>query len=414
MVSSDRTRFLQTSLWAGLWVVASVLAATMFLGANAWGQTFQVLHSFSGGGDGGSPSAGLTMDRAGNLYGTTQFGGAGLEGTVFKLSRAGSGRVLSTLYGFCGSSDGGYPEGRVVFGPDGGLYGTTSVGGEGYGTVFEIRPPATVCHAVSCPWTETVLYRFQAGSDGAGPQYVDLSFDRFGNIYGTTLAGGLSTCEGGTCGVVFQLTPADGSWTESVLYRFTGGADGYAPQSGVILDGSGNIYGTTFEGGGAGKGTAYELSSSASGWTETTLTDLSGASGGDPIGGLTFDSHGNLFGTGYFNGPVFELQPSGGTWSFTQIAVLNGFDGPTGSLTFDSSGNLFGSSLIGGANGDGFVFKLTPSAGGWTVTDLYDFQGLEDGANPMGNVILDSNGNLYGTTVLGGAHGSGVVWEITP
>jgi len=393
--------------------LADVLLLFALATAAAHAQNYQVLHSFSGGGDGDLPSAGLTMDRGGNLYGTTQFGGAGLNGTVFKLSRAGSGWVLVTLYGFHGGSDGGNPEGRVVFGPDGGLYGTTTYGGVGSGTVFEIRPPATVCHAVSCPWTETPLYTFQGGSDGAFPQYVDLTFDRSGNIYGTTLGGGRFSCPSGSCGVVFQLTPAGGSWTENVLYRFNAGDDGYGPYSGVILDGAGNLYGTAAFGGGASLGTAYELSPSASGWTPTVLTDFSGG-GGFPLGGLTFDAHGNLFGTGYIGGTAFELQPSGGNWIFTQIASFNGYDGPTGSLTFDSSGNAYGANLTGGANGDGFVFKLTPSGGGWTVTDLYDFRNEEDGGLPMGNVILDSSGNLYGTTVQGGQHGVGVVWEITP
>jgi len=181
----------------------------------------------------------------------------------------------------------------------------------------------------------------------------------------------------------------------------------------VIFDSTGNLYGSTFEGGANGEGTVFELSPSGAGWTETTLTDFSGGSG-FPLGGLTFDAQGNLFGTGFFfGGTVFELQPSGGSWSFSQIAVFDGNEGPSGALTFDNAGNIYGSNASGGPSDDGFVFKLTPSPNGWTVTHLHDFNG-DDGYSPMGNVVIDGSGNLYGTTLGGGTNGQGVAWEITP
>jgi uncharacterized repeat protein (TIGR03803 family) len=212
--------------------------------------------------------------------------------------------------------------------------------------------------------------------------------------------------------VVFKLTHSGGSWTESVLYRFTGGNDGGNPYSGVIFDNAGDLYGTCYLGGGAGSlGTVYELT--PSGWTERTLTDFSGGSG-SPIGGLTFDAQSNLYGTGFVGGTVFELMPSGGNWIFSLIYSFDGFDGPFGSPTVDATGSLYGANATGGAYDLGFVFKLTPSNGGWTFTDLYDFTGGNDGGFPVSNVILDGHGNLYGTTFLGGTGGGGVVWEITP
>lgn len=387
----------------------TLVCALALLATVAQAQTFVDLHSFTGFGDGSVPEAGVTLDRAGNLYGTT------FQGTVFKMSHFGSEWVLTTLYTFQGGSDGANPASRVVFGPGGTLYGTTSAGGgSGLGTVFNLRPPATVCKSIQCSWTETIIHRF-TGSDGAAPQFGDLVFDAAGNIYGTTSAGGAFGQ-----GVVFELSKSGEGWTESVLYSFAGGSDGAAPYSGVIFDVAGNLYGTTTAGGAHSVGTAYELAPSQSGWSETVLYNFGGSDeSNSPYGGLIFDRQGNLYGTACGGpnggGAVYELALSNGRWSYNLAYGFSGYAGPRDGPTMDASGNIFLTDLATGLpNQAGSVFKLTPGAGGWTATDLYDFTGGSDGANPFGNVVLDAAGKLYGTTTLGGTHNLGVVFEITP
>jgi uncharacterized repeat protein (TIGR03803 family) len=399
----------------------SLFAFTLMAVQAARSQTLTVLHNFTGKGDGYRPSTGVTLDRAGNLYGTTVGGG----GTVFKLSHWGSGWVLTTLFSFTQQSQGLSPGSDVVFGPDGALYGTTSVGGtggcmDGCGVVFKLQPPILVCKSILCPWTETVLYGFTGGADGASPGTGDLRFDHSGSIYGTTTGGGLNQlCRGG-CGVVFKLTPSGGSWTESVLYSFTGGGDGAIPESGVIFDSAGNLYGTAYGAGSGSSGTVYELMPSGSGWLETTLHSFQRQSdGGLPMVGLSFDSSGNLYGmtsTGGSGGggTVFSLLPSGGSWSFSVLYAFSTLVQPTGSLIIDTNGNLYGLTNSGGTFGFGSVFKLTRSGNGWMYTSLHDFTGGSDGGFPFGNLTVDTSGNFYGTTFSGGTGGDGVVWEVTP
>jgi uncharacterized repeat protein (TIGR03803 family) len=332
--------------------------------------------------------------------------------------------VLSNLYSFQGGSDGEHPQARVVFGRDGTLYGTTTNGGNRYGTVFNLRPPASSCGSSRCPWTETVLYRFNDETDGGYPQFGDLTFDTAGNVYGTTAYGGDLSCNSGEgCGVVFKLSRSGGGWTESVLYAFRGSPEsGKEPFSGVTFDGAGNLFGTTF----LVNSTAYELTPSGSGWTQTILHTLSGDDGDYPIGGLAFDQHGNLYGTTEYGGngigTVFQLQPANGTWNFNLLYNWGGGPGPgpTDTPTLDAAGNVY-ATTSGGTTGFGGVFKLAPGAAGWAYTDLYDFGNqLSDGFGPLGGVVLDGSGNLYGTTSEGGnfnppcGEGCGVVWEITP
>ena len=397
-------------------LAAAAVATLMIIAATqVHAQTFTVLHSFTGRADGSSPSAGVTIDRAGNLYGTATYGGNGQAGTVFKLSRLGSGWVLYPLYTFQGAPwvNGAYPLARVVFGPDGSLYGTNSAGGQyGFGTVFNLRPPVSSCRASFCPWTETVLYRFTGHADGGSPQYGDLAFDPAGNLYGTAAAGGLQNCSG-SCGVVFRLAHLNGGWTESAIYSFTGETDGFLPYNSVVFDHAGNLYGTTYAGGANSSGTVYQLTLSGSGWQKTTLTDFTGEQG-FPFGGVALDAQGNVYGATIPGGTAFELQPANGSWSFNLLHTFTGYAGPSDSLTMDAAGNLYGTSEADGLYQEGTVFKLTPSDGGWTYTDLHDFTGGSDGAFPVGSVTLDSQGNLYGTTNIGGTANAGVVWEITP
>ena len=212
--------------------------------------TVDVLHTFTHGLDGAKPLAGLTIDQTGNLYGTAIGGGCGF-GTVFKTAKRNGAWLFDPLYCFTGGSDGSEPVAGVIFGSNSTLYGTTQAGGgngcangAGCGTVFNLRPPPTACKTTICLWNEQVLYRFTGGADGGLPGTGNLVFDQADNIYGTARSGGTG-CSGG-CGVVFELTPSPGgSWTESVLYNFTGRQDGVSPWGGLVFDNAGNLYGTT-------------------------------------------------------------------------------------------------------------------------------------------------------------------------
>lgn len=404
-------------------LVFAIVLASLNNAVPANAQTFTILHTFTGA-DGNQPIAGLTSDRAGNFYGTTSVGGTGF-GSVFKLSHTSLGWTFSNLYSFRGGSDGAQPQARVVFGPDGTLYGTTTYGGSGSGTVFNLRPQvAAACLASECPWIETVLYRFTGGSDGGEPYFGDLTFDSLGSIYGTASTGGGGCTGYGGCGVVFKLSRSAGSWTQSVVYAFSSGSSaGQTPFSSVIFDTAGNLYGTTFLGPRLGSGSVYQLTPSGSGWSENTLfTFGSPNQGANPYGGLTFDRQGNLYGTtfdgnSFGGGAVFQLQPSHGSWTYQVLAQLP--FGPGDTPTMDASGDLYATT---GVDAFGNVFELTPGSGGWTYTDLFDFSSslFADGMMPVGGVVLDANGNIYGTTALGGSadppcgEGCGVVWEITP
>jgi uncharacterized repeat protein (TIGR03803 family) len=407
--------------------MATVFALAAIMIQSAQAQAYSVIHNFTGGQDGSHPYAGLTIDRAGHLYGTAANGGAGY-GTVFKLSHQASGWVFNPLYSFKGGNDAAFPGARVIIGPDGSLYGTaegggSGCGGNGCGTVFNVKPGASACKTALCSWTETVLYSF-TGNDGYGIAIGDLAFDQAGNIYGTTEFGGEGPYPSGN-GTVWELMPSKGGWTHSVLYRFGGGEDGYVIYSGVIFDEVGNLYGTARQGGGfgcsgAGCGTVYQLTPSGSGWTENILYRFQGGNDGlFPIAGLLLDRMGNLYGGtsggGSGNGgTVFDLTPANGGWTFHTLYGLAGNGGMSAAPTMDAAGNLYGVTLGDGAYSQGNVFKLTPSGGGWTYTDLYDFTGGSDGGFPISNVVMDASGNLYGTTYEGGSNGLGVAWEITP
>jgi uncharacterized repeat protein (TIGR03803 family) len=403
-----------------------LLSLTVVLKQSSEAQAFTVLHTFTGGEDGGVPYSGVTMDAGGNLYGTAASDGDRGRGVVFKLTDKSGGWIFTPLYSFAQHNDGAEPWAGVIIGSDGTLYGTTQFGGKyGWGTVFKIRPSAHASPNTFAPWTETLLFQFLGGLDGRTPATGDLVSDQSGNLFGTTSQGGypLGGCFGYGCGIVYELTPSShGVWTENVLYSFTGGSDGGNLWSGVVFDNAGNLYGTA-QNFGTYYGTVYQLSPKGSAWRENTLYIFQGgADGSNPIGGLILDGQGNLYGTTIYGGEfgcgtVFKLSPSDGGWTETVIYAFscsgNGY-GPWSGLVMDATGSLYGTTNDDGAYGLGSVFKLTPSSGGvWTYVDLHDFNG-GDGANPLGGVTLDAKGNLYGTTSAGGAYGLGVVWEITP
>ncbi len=383
-------------------------AAVVLLLATAQAQSFSVLYRFTGGADGARPDTGVVMDAGGGLYGTAFLGGTG-HGTVFSLKPRGTGWTLGVLYTFTGGTDGANPLSRVVFGPDGALYGSTAYGGAGTcsyqgdtgcGTVYKLQPPASICRAISCPWTQHVLYRFTGGADGWAPA-GDPAFDAAGSLYGIAEFGGAyPSCNGGFgCGVAFRLTQ---SGTQSVLWNFAVGSGGYLPTTGVVFDSAGNLYGTTYWGGGqgcsgSGCGVVYQLTPSGSGWNENVLYSYTGGSdGANPWCGVLLDNAGNVYSTAYVGGSggggtVSELSPSGGSWAFTLLDALTGTAGQRlGNLIMDQEGNLYGVTNSDGQYGYGSVFKLTPSTGGWTYTPLYNFTGESDGANPTGTLTFDN------------------------
>ena len=378
----------------------------------------QVLYSFCSytGCDGYQPVAPLVMDAAGNLYGTAAFGGTYNNGVVFELSPSGGTWTYTVLHYFGSSeNDGGSPLGGLIFDANGNLYGTTSVGGaNGPGTVFEMTPNG------DGTWTETVLYSFN-GTDGNYPQ-AGVGFDTNGNLYGTTTYGGTNStaCNNG-CGVVFQLQPgSNGTWTEKVLHNFNrNGKDGWWPRGGVILDASGNVYGTTIYGGTPDYGTVFELSPATGGkWTYKLIHEFSSTNGG-PYAPVVLDSSGNLYGVTDY---VFELSPgASGHWTYKAIASLNtiGGIGAYGGLTFNSKGNLYGTTTES-VGGDGLVFEVANlGSGKWQGRVIHNFEydgnnGDYDGSEPWAGVIFDSKGNMYGVTAEGGTNNSGTVFEISP
>jgi uncharacterized repeat protein (TIGR03803 family) len=381
----------------------------------AWAGTETVLYSFNGGTDGNEPIGGLTLDKAGHIFGTTLSGGVYNWGTVFKMKKTTKGWTFETIHSFDGG-DGADPYGTLTVHGSDTLYGTTDVGGRA-GTVFRLA----LEHGT---WTVSVLYSFSGGSDGAEPR-AGVVFDRTGNIYGTTVGGGNPICSGG-CGTVFKLRHnPDGSWTESVIHSFAGGRDGANPFGGLVVDSKGNLYSTTYYGG-TGFGTVFALKRTKQGWVKRTLHSFQGgpSDGGNPyLGSLILDSAGNLYGTTEDggksgSGTVFELvRKPDGSWTEKLLYSFAGADGgtPESGLAFDAVGNLYSTTLGGGANGRGVVFKLTPNSDGtWTDTTLYSFDLGSDGFYSFAGVILDRSGNLYGTTSSGGLDDAGTVFKVRP
>jgi len=386
----------------------------LLLPISASASTESVLYSFLGTSDGQYPSSALVRDSQGNLYGTTEQGGANGFGTVYELSPNPEGGWTETvIHNFNANGVDGYsPNGGLTFDAAGNLYGTTEFGGtDVYGIVFELSPTK------SGSWTETILHNFTDGDDGGAPQYGSLIFDKNGNVYGTTQNGGLY---GG--GVAFELSQSpEDVWTETVLYAFAETIDnGYAPMA-VVFDKQGNLYGTTYGGGAYSRGVVFELSLSGGTWSETILHNFDdGTDGGTPRAGVVF--HGSdLYGTTENGGSgalgtVYRLSKTKTGW---KEKVLHNFTGgndglaPEGSVVFDKTGHLYSTTYGGGADGAGTVFELEQSKGVWTETILYNFTGKDDGGWSAYGLILDKAGNLYGAAG-GGSTQNGVVFEVTP
>jgi uncharacterized repeat protein (TIGR03803 family) len=410
-------------------LLASALVCALFLFPPALqSQTLTVLHTFTGGPDGAYPQA-VILDAAGNLYGDAGAGGNYTYcpdhgcGVVFKLRHGSSGSVLTPLYTFTGIDqlDGAGP-GPLTIAPDGSLYGRSV--GFPYAMVYRLQPPLSPCHAVQCPWSRSLVYRFnQNENGGAYPTAGPLVFDRSGNIYGVTQFGGNSGCNNNnsSCGTVFELVKSGGVYSLAFIHLFSG-PDGAVPgaYSGVTLDSAGNLYGTTSLGGPTRNyGTVWQLVNSGPGWTETLLYSFSHDNddqGRYPNAGVILDSAGNLYGTTTIGGPhtggtVFDLSGTG------NLSVLFGFPqnsaGTFSKLTWGPDGGLYGTTPSGGQFGRGAVFKLTNMNGTWVYTALHDFTGGSDGGSPFGSVVFDAQGNLYGAAQGGGMNENGVVFQIT-
>jgi uncharacterized repeat protein (TIGR03803 family) len=411
------------------------------VGQEAWGES--TIYSFPYLNDGLNSHAGLVEDSEGNLYGTTTTGGAHNHGTVFKVSRQPNGASQTSIvysFGNQGPLDGATPVAGLIFDSAGNLYGTTQGGGihtpacggyAGCGTVFKLSPSG------DGRWVQTILYRFtgNAAGDGSLPSAA-LAFDDAGNLYGTTMSGGVFNPTWDGLGTVFRLSPAsNGTWTESVLHSFGGTGDGCDPVGSLVFDKQGNLYGTAPCSTVSEDGMVFELSAPATGngpWSETIVYGFTGSYYGDgsnPLGALVFDDDGRLYGTtssgGVQNqGAVFRLTRSGNTWTETTLHSFDPASGdgaaPYSDLIFDSVGNLYGTTREGGALGVnclytcGTVFKLTKTFNGWQESMLHSFKGGLDGNEPLSPLIIDSGGNLYGTTSAGGRGNSGTVFEILP
>jgi uncharacterized repeat protein (TIGR03803 family) len=387
----------------------TTLALTATLIATAWAQPkFKILATVPGG-----LFSGLTFDVKGNLYGGTGGGGEHNDGTIFELTPGAHGWTLTTIHSFDGY-DGGSPNGGLIFGAAGNLYGTSPSGGtyDG-GNVFELAPGVD-------SWTFNDLYDFcpQYHCPGGSAPKAGVVIGNGGSLFGTTASGG-SVDEG----VVFKLAPGSGKWNESVLYNFDGRKGGIQPYAPLIFDAEGNLYGTTAGTNVYQEGTVFELVQHLD-WKERKLWQFDGADGAGPSHGVVFDASANLYGTagggkdacsGFLCGVVFSLtQTQNGRWKETVIHNFsNEADGwlPSSGVVLDKAGNLYGTTGVGGIgdcpDGCGVVYRLAPAANGkWQYTVLHRFTG-SDGGEPGGGLIFDKKGNLYGTAY-------NVVYEITP
>ncbi|MFL6689652.1 MAG: choice-of-anchor tandem repeat GloVer-containing protein [Alphaproteobacteria bacterium] len=418
--------------------VTAVLITAAFLSGSAQAWTLKTLHSFcaeANCADGSSPLAGLVRDKAGNLYGTTEVGGANGSGVVFELSPNGDQWSYEVLHSFCWTCDDGVgPVASLILDVNGSLYGTTVEKGganHGCGTVFRLSP-----NAHRTKWRETLLHVFSCdpfGDQAASTltyqgKQTGAPYDGTSPLYGTTVSGGTGA------GTIYRLVPDGTKWKHKVIYAFcpkgTGGCtDGRSPGSDLIMDDSGTLYGMTGVGGSTNNGIVYQLKSNARNmnWRETILYNFcqleNCTDGALPAGALVMDARGRLFGTS--NGPIdagniFEMARKEGAWREKPVHIFDPGDcggyNPAAGLLLDPFATFYGTTAIGGCNAGfgGTVFSFTSKS----YSALYTFCSLDhcaDGDGPLAPVIRDPFGNLYGTTVLFGANGDGgTVFELSP
>jgi uncharacterized repeat protein (TIGR03803 family) len=331
--------------------------------------------------------------------------------------------TTKVAYSFAGGADGEYSSTDLIVDGAGNLYGTTVIGGNGGGTAFELSPTAT-------GWKHKVLYAFTGGSDGGEP-YGGVTSDGQGNLYGTAVVGGTGgSCVESGCGVVFKLSKSGGKWSQSVIYNFQGGKDGYGPGGGLTLGKDGSLFGMTPTGGAHGFGVVFKLmpGPGSGAWSLTVIHAFSGGldGGTGSAGRLLLDPSGALYGVAtvggaHQEGVAFKLHAdSTGLWRFTTIYAFRGQPDagfPYGGLVSDPAGNLYGTTYYDGANDLGSVYELTHAASsGWTERALYSFKGGRDGEKSISTLVRDTAGNLYGTTSEGGAGGCGcgTIFKLAP
>jgi uncharacterized repeat protein (TIGR03803 family) len=420
-----------------------VLLFIAMAAVSAFAQHETVLYSFKGGTDGNGPSGGnLIFDNAGDLVGATSSGGTGSScyygcGTIFRVTRNKTGWVESVIYNFTGgTTDGSSPNGDLAIDARGTLYGTTSSGGAyGYGVVFELKRSAL-------GYSETVLHDFASGTDGAWP-YAGLVIDSRHNLYGTTSSGGGGTNDGGIVfelspsggGWIYSVLHVFGNGTDGATSYDRLTMDSAGNLFGTTAFGGSGASSCPFS---YGCGTAFELTHGANNvWKEGVIYSFVGNIGAldaaQPRGSLAFDATGNLYGTSWDGGSciegcgtVFEISPSASGWTdkvlFSFLGSSTGLI-PNAGVAIDGSGNLYGTTVFGGGKGRclygqenfycGTLYKLSLTNGAWTESFPHIFVS-RDGAEPWGGLILDKVGNLYGTTTFGGAYGFGIVYRLTP
>ena len=380
--------------------------------------TTEVIYSFAGEGDGEYIDSDVATDAAGNLYGTSVLVGDFGGGTVWQLSPVGDGWVHTVLYSFTGGADGGEPYKGVTLDAAGNLYGTAVTGGSGSceggcGVAYKLTKSGTT-------WTQSVIHAFTGGDDGSGPG-SRVALDKGGNVYGMTPTGGANGL-----GTIYEIHPKrNGDWALRVIHTFTGGSDGTSGSAGKMLLRGGHIYGAVTAGGTNGSGNVFELTPTRIGeWGFKILYSFQGAPDGIfPYGALLFDAAGNLYGTTYYGGTnglgaVYKLSPTdSGEWNETVLYSFKaGTDGNSSisNLVSDAAGNLYGTTSEGGL-GSGTIFKLTPGQNGtWTESIPHSFQGSPDGAFPYAGMVGGSAGSFYGATVHGGDDGEGSIYKFTP